>query len=42
MAKIREGPGRVQEHGHKQKLEDERRGDVHVRAAQAWTQCLLR
>ena len=42
MAKIREGSGGVQGHGHKQRLQDEGRGDVHIRAAQAWTQRLLR
>ena len=42
MAKIREGLGGVQGHGHKQRLQNERRGDVHIRAAQAWSQRLLR
>ena len=42
MEEIRDGTGWVQGHGHKQRLQDERRGDVHVRAVQAWSQHLLR
>ena len=42
MAKIRDGFGGVQGHDHKQRLQDARRGDVHVRAAQAWSERLLR
>ena len=41
MAKVRESLGGVQGHGHKQRLQDERRGDVRIRAAQAWSQHLL-
>ena len=42
MAKVREGLGGPQGHGHKQGLQDEERGYVHIRATQAWSQRLLR
>ena len=42
MAKVREGPGWLQGHGRKQRLQDEGRGYVHIRAAQAGSQRLLR
>ena len=35
-SKIREGSGWLQGHGHKQRLQDERRGNVHLRTAQAF------
>ena len=41
MEKIRDGPGWLQGHGHKQRVQDERRSNVHVRSAQAWPECLL-
>ena len=41
MEEIRDGFEWVQGHGHKQRVQDERRGDVHVRAAQAWPERLL-
>ena len=41
MAKIRAGSGWFQGHGHKQRLQDEGRGDVHIRAAQAGSQRIL-
>ena len=36
MEEIRDGSGWVQGHGQKQRLQNERRGDVHVRAVQDW------
>ena len=41
MEEIRDGLGGVQGHGHKQRLQNERRGNVHVRAAQACSELLL-
>ena len=42
MEEIRDGLGGVQGHGQKQRLQDEGRGDVHIRAVQAWPERLLR
>ena len=41
LEKVRYGSGWLQGHGHKQRLQDEGRGDVHIRATQAWPQCIL-
>ena len=42
MEQKRDGSGWVQGHGHKQRVQDERRGDVHVREVQVWPERLLR
>ena len=36
MEEIGDGTGWVQGHGHKQRLQNERWGDVHIGAVQAW------
>ena len=41
MEEIRDGSGWASGHGHKQRFQDEGRGDVHVRAAKAWPERLL-
>ena len=41
MEEIQDGSGWVQGPGHKQRLQDERRSNVQVRAVQAWSKRLL-